>query len=128
MKVVRALTGLDLAICASLALPGLSDLTLAVLDQAGRALGLGGLEAPLGAGAFFVNLAGGFGVLWNIAMLRVREPALHQVDLVARLGVIGLIVYHVAASQLSGILFAFVVTECVGGFFKWRWLQRGPAA
>ena len=122
MNAVRTLTWLDLGICASFAVPGVAALTFGVLDVASRALGFADVVYPTGAAAFFVNLAGLFGVLWNVAMLSVRTPSLHQVDLVARLGVIGLIVYHIAVSGLSPVFLAFVATEVVGAGFKLRWL------
>ena len=124
---VRALTWLDLAICASFALPGVSALTFVGLDALSGALGLGPIEAPSGPAAFFVNLAGLFGVLWNVAMLQTLTAPLHRVDLVARFGVIGLIVFHVAASGLSSLFLAFVATESVGGSAKLRWLSSENA-
>lgn len=124
---VRAATWLDLGICASFAVPGISDLTFLALHQLSVGLGFASLEAPTGPVAFFVNLAGVFGALWNVAMLHIREPSLHRVDLVARLGVIALILYHIAFSGLTPLFAAFIATECIGAALKLRWLGTPPA-
>jgi hypothetical protein len=122
--IVRVLTWLDLAICAALATPPTAALTFALLDSASAAIGSAPVELPHGTGAFFVNLAGLFGVLWNIAMLTSAEPRLHRVDLVARLGVIGLILFHIARSGLSLVFLLFVLTELIGGAAKLAWMRK----
>jgi hypothetical protein len=121
---VRALTWLDLAICAALATPPTTSLTFALLDGASAAIGGTPVGLPHGTGAFFVNLAGLFGVLWNTVMLNSAEPRWHRVDLVARLGVIGLILFHIARSGLPLIFVLFVLTELVGGAAKLAWLRK----
>ena len=128
MTAVRAFTWLDLAICASFAVPGVSDLTFALLHQLSTTLDLGPVPTPAGPGAFLTNLAGLFGVLWNVAMLQIQTPPLHRVDLLARFGVIGLIVFHVAMSGLSSLFFVFVATECIGGTVKLKWLTAETSA
>lgn len=121
---VRALTWLDLGVCAALAFPPVAALTFAVLDAASTAIGSTPVKYPADANAFFVNLAGLFGVLWNIAMLTSAHPRLHRVDLVARLGVIGLIVFHISLSGLSLVFVLLVLTELVGGAAKLAWLRK----
>ncbi|MFK8020442.1 MAG: hypothetical protein AB8B86_11770 [Pseudomonadales bacterium] len=72
---------------------------------------------------FFVNLAGFFGVLWNVAMLRSFDPNLHKIDLIARAWLIGLVVFHIIMSGLSPIFSVFILTEIIGGVFKIKWLR-----
>jgi hypothetical protein len=124
---VRVLTWLDLAICAALATPPTAALTFALLNGASAVIGGTPVDLPQGTGAFFVNLAGLFGVLWNIVMLNSAEPRWHRIDLVARLGVIGLILFHIARSGLPLIFLLFVLTELVGGAAKLVWMRKaGP--
>lgn len=119
---VRALTWLDFAVCAVLSLPFAAALLFGLLDLASTAMGGASVQPPTGAGAFFVNLAGLFGVLWNVVMLTNTQSNLHRIDLVARLGVIALIVFHIALSGLSLVFALFVLTEVVGGIAKFVWL------
>lgn len=121
MATVRALTWLDLTICAAFAVPGLSGITLSLLHSLSVSLGQAAVPATEGLGAFFMNLAGVFGVLWNMAMLSVGPTRLQQVDLVARVFVVALLVYHVAASSLSLVFLAFAGSD--GGVAKFRWLR-----
>jgi hypothetical protein len=111
-------------VCALLALPGVSKHFLSLLDWASRAAGWSAIPAPAGPYAFFINLAGLFGVLWNVSCLRHGSPALHRVDVYGRAGVVALICFHVLTSGLSPILFIFVMTEILGGVLKWGWLQK----
>ena len=126
--VVRTLTIFDLAACAAFALPGVASLALAALDHVARKAGFAPMPAIEGGAMFFVNLAGIFGVAWNIVMLRNASAGAHRVDLAARLGVIGLIAFHIANSGLSPLFGVFIVTELVGGAAKWTWLRRSAAA
>ena len=128
VTIVRALTWIDLGFCAAFCLPGLSDLSLQLLDAGSRALGFAAVPAPEGVGAFFVNLAGLFGVLWNVAMLQIRDAWLHRVDLGARALVVGLIAYHCLRSGLSPVFGVIVATECIGAIAKWRWLAKEPSS
>ncbi len=121
---VRTLTWLDLLVCAALATPLTAPWLLAFLNSVSAALGSGAVQYPADGAAFFVNLAGLFGVLWNVAMLNAIPRYLHQVDLVARLGVIALIAFHVAMSGLSAVFALFVLTELIGGAAKMAWLKR----
>ncbi len=121
--IVRGLTWLDLTMCAAFAVPRISDITLSLLHSLSVSLGQAAIPIPAGPGAFFVNLAGVFGVLWNIAMLSVGPTRLQKVDLVARAVVVALLVYYVAADSLSPVFLVIVCTECVGGVAKYRWLQ-----
>ena len=123
MTWVLRLTWLDLLLCAAFALPVLSDGVLGLLHRASEALALGPIEVPTRAGAFFVNLAGIFGVIWNVAMLTTTTAPLHRVDLVARVGVVGVIAYHIAASALSPLFALIVATECIGAAVKLHWLR-----
>lgn len=124
MATVRFLTWLDLALCAAFAVPGLSDIVLSLLHSVSVSFGFAAIPSPAGPGAFFVNLAGVFGVLWNIAMLSLGPTRLQQVDLVARVFVVALLVYHVVTYSLSPVFLAVVGTEIVGGVAKFRWLRE----
>lgn len=123
MNTVRAFTWLDLIVCAAFAIPVASNVTLSLLNTLSSQLGLAPVGISTATAGFFVNLAGLFGVLWNIAMLSSQDRKLHQVDLMARVWLIGVIVFYMAGYQLSAIFAVFIVTEIVGGWFKWRWLQ-----
>lgn len=123
MNIVRPLTYLDLSICAAFACPGISDLTIAALHSLSIALGFAPVTAPVGLGALFINIAGLFGVLWNVAMLQSNAPQLHKIDLLARCAVIALIAYHFAFSSLTLLFAAFIVSEIIGGIAKIHWLK-----
>lgn len=122
---VRAFTWHDLLVCAALATPPTAGLILGLLGVVGSALGGPSVPVPIGPNMFFVNLAGLFGVLWNIAMLTESAPRLHRVDLVARGGVISLILFHVITSGLPAVFGLFVLTEFSGGVAKYFWLAKG---
>ena len=124
MKAVRAFTWLDLIVCAAFAVPLVSDVTLSALNAISIQLGLEPVAIASATAGFFVNLAGMFGVLWNIAMLKVLDKKLHRIDLVARAWLIAVIVFYIAEFNLSTIFAVFIVTEIVGGWFKWQWLRR----
>lgn len=122
---VRSLTWLDLLVCAALATPPTARMLFGLLQFVSNTAGGQPVQAPIGPDMFFVNLAGLFGVLWNIAMLTETGPRLHKVDLVARIGVIALIVFHIGQSGLALVFGLFVITELVGGAAKIAWLSRG---
>ncbi|MFK7732939.1 MAG: hypothetical protein AB8B48_15060 [Pseudomonadales bacterium] len=123
MKTVRAFTWLDLIVCASFALPIASDVTLWLLSAVSVQLGWAPISVSTAAAGFFVNLAGMFGVLWNIVMLKNADKKLHHVDLVARVWLIGVIAFYIAEFDLSPLFAVFIVTEVLGGWFKWNWLR-----
>jgi hypothetical protein len=124
---VRMLTWLDFAICACLATPPTAALTLVLFDTASAAIGSTPVVLPQGTGAFFVNLAGLFGVLWNIAMLTSTQRNLHRADLIARAGVIALILFHIGQSALSLVFLVIVLTELTGGAAKLLWMRKAAA-
>lgn len=128
MKYVIAFTWLDLLVCAAFAVPFVSDLTLSLLSTVSVQLNYSVVEVGGGVPSFFVNLAGFFGVLWNVAMLKSRDPKLHKVDLFARIWLILLIVFHVNFSGLSPVFTVFILTEIVGGLCKVNWLRDQAAA
>ncbi len=123
MKIVRAFTWVDLIVCASFAIPIASGLTLSLLNTLSLQLGFAPVGVSSATAGFFVKLAGLFGVLWNIVMLRSQDTKLHQLDLVARVWLIAVIVFYMAEFNLSALFAVFIVTEVVGGLFKWQWLQ-----
>ncbi|HOB15313.1 MAG TPA: hypothetical protein PKN09_13830 [Novosphingobium sp.] len=120
---VRAFTWHDLVVCAALATPPTAGLILGLLSLISGIAGGPAVEVPAGPAMFFVNLAGLFGVLWNIAMLSESQPRLHRVDLMARACVISLIVFHVVWSGLPRVFALFVLTELSGGLAKLLWLR-----
>ncbi|MEM8496636.1 MAG: hypothetical protein AAF542_01355 [Pseudomonadota bacterium] len=127
MKYVIVFTWIDLLVCAAFALPIISDLTLSLLNLASTQLNFAAVEVAAGTSRFFVNLAGFFGALWNIAMLKSQEPNLHRVDLLARCWLILLIVFHINASDLSPIFAVFILTEIIGGLYKVIWMRNQAA-
>ena len=126
-SVVRAFTWQDLLVCAVLATPPTAGLILGLLDLVSTALGGPHVQVPAYSNMFFVNLAGLFGVLWNIAMLTETASRLHKVDLVARLWVITLILLHIGISGLPKVFGLFVLTELGGGIAKYVWLFKGKS-
>jgi hypothetical protein len=124
MNWMRALTWIDLAICAALAIPFLAPVFLGLLSDLSGLLGSNRLAVPNGMSAFFVNLAGLFGVLWNIVMLTREDRALHLIDMGARAGVIALILWHMSFSGLAPVFTLFIGTELLGGVVKWHWLKK----
>ncbi len=124
MKYVVAFTWLDLLFCAAFAIPFISDITLSLLNIFSLQLSFAPVEIQGASASFFINLAGFFGVLWNIAMLKLMDPNIHKVDLVARLWLIGLILFHIVWSGLSPVFSVFIITEIVGGVLKMNWLRE----
>lgn len=127
MKYVIVFTWVDLLVCACFAVPFVSDITLSLLNTISTQLNFAPIGVTGGASQFFVNLAGFFGVLWNIAMLRSQEPKLHKVDLLARIWLILLIVFHINSSDLSPLFAVFILTEIIGGLHKVIWLRNQAA-
>ncbi len=127
MKYVIVFTWIDLLVCASFAVPFVSDLTLLLLSTVSTQLNFAPVEVAGSASRFFVNLAGFFGVLWNIAMLKSQDPKLHKTDLLARIWLILLIVFHINASGLSPLFAIFILTEIIGGLYKVIWLRNQAA-
>ncbi len=127
-RILRALTWLDFAVCAALALPLVSLLFLQALSAFSVALGFEAIDMPSDSALFFVSLAGLFGVLWNLALLHQGTAALHRLDLAGRAGVVLLIAIHMLRTGLSPVFGAFIATEVWGGFLKARWLSiKTPA-
>lgn len=120
MFLERNLTRLDLVFCAALALPIISTYFIHLLSVVSISLGLGEIIVPGGTAAFFVNLAGIFGVAWNIVMLRTRSRDIHFVDLLTRCFVIFAIAYHVFFSSLSPVFLIIVFTEVIGALVKYK--------
>jgi hypothetical protein len=120
----RTLTWFDLAICAALSTPPTAALIFALLDAASAAIGSTPVGLPQGTGAFFVNLAGLFGILWNVVMLSTDQRSLQRIDVTARFGVIALILYHISQSSLSLVFLLFVLTELAGGVAKLVWMHH----
>lgn len=127
MKYVIVFTWIDLLVCASFAVPFVSDLTLLLLSTVSTQLNFTPVEVAGSASQFFVNLAGFFGVLWNIAMFKSQDPKLHKTDLLARIWLIMLIVFHINASGLSPLFAIFILTEIIGGLYKVIWLRNQAA-
>ena len=114
-----------MALCAMFALPGLSALVLKALSVLNSALGLPGTLPPIHGGAhFFVNFAGLLGVLLNYVLLNSRDRRAHWVNVIARCGVIGLILFYSAAHDLPWVFLAFVLTEFGGALLTLPWLRQ----
>ncbi len=129
MKLMRAMTWFDLALCAALAIPFIAPIFIGLLSEVSSLIGSRRLGMPGGFSAFFINLAGLFGVLWNIIMLTSVDRRHHLIDMVARAGVIGLLLWHFLFSNLPPIFLIFVATELIGAVVKSNWLvATKPAA
>lgn len=125
---VRFATSIDFALCAALAIPGVASLTLRAIGALGEAAGGPPLPEITGPALFFVNLAGVFGVLWNVVMLRERAERFHHVDLAGRGAVIALVLFHVLGERLPPIFLFIVASELVGGLLKLSWLRGAATA
>ncbi|MFC4292539.1 hypothetical protein ACFOWX_08950 [Sphingorhabdus arenilitoris] len=120
---IRAIIAFDMLACGLFALPQLSALVIAVLNDVNGALGFAGQPVILAPAAFFfVNFAGLLGVALNAMLLKTSDAALHRVNVAARAGVVILLGYYILAHDLPAIFAAFILSEIVGGALTWRWL------
>lgn len=115
----------DLFVTAILAVPGLADAFIALIDLIGTRTGLTEPLPPFPALAMFlINLAGVLGVCWNLMILRTRSEDMLRVNIVARWGVAALIVYYVSLRNMTPVLLIFVVSEIFGSFVETWSLRR----
>jgi hypothetical protein len=121
---LKLLICIDLAVCVVLALPWLSTQFLAVLSYLNGLVGLGGGPLNFPAEAFFfVNLAGVFGVAYNVIILKSDDIWVHLINNGARLGVIALLAAYIGLQGLPQIFLFFVMTELLGFYVTKRWLR-----
>ncbi len=126
---LKVLTGIDMAVCALLALPGVSSWFLGVLDSLNAALGLsGGPTAVSPEAFFFVNLAGAMGVAYNLILFSSHVALHHRINNVARLGVTLLLILHIGFNGLPQLYYLFVGTELLGFAVTHHWLNRARRA
>jgi hypothetical protein len=114
----------DLLVCALFALPGVSAWVIGVLNDINKLLLLGGEISISPSAYFFVNFAGLLGVAFNVVMLRSQSAGPHYINVIARSGVVTLIIYHMFDSGLPLIFGVFIVTEIVGGLATLYWLRQ----
>lgn len=121
---LKLLICIDLAVCAALALPRLSTQFLAVLSYLNGLAEFGGgpLNFPVEA-FFFVNLAGVFGVAYNVIMLKSNDVGVHLINNGARLVVVALLAFYIGFQGLPQIFLFFVLTELLGFYMTKRWLR-----
>jgi hypothetical protein len=121
---LKLLICIDLAVCLVMALPWLSTQFLAVLSYLNGFAGLGGepLNFPPEA-FFFVNLAGVFGVAYNVIMLKSDDIRAHLINNGARLCVVALLAAYIGLQGLPQIFLLFVLTELLGFYVTKRWLR-----
>jgi hypothetical protein len=114
----------DLMICGAFAAPVVSSWVIELINLINTTLGLGGgpLLVPEGAN-FFVNFAGLLGVAFNVMLLNTDVPKLHWTNIIARSGVVMLIMYHIIFSNLPALFAIFIATEIAGGLATVRWLR-----
>ncbi len=125
MRFPRYIILLDLFLCSLFAIPGLSDVVIAVINDLNAAFGLSGGPVTLSGGAgFFVNFGGLLGVVFNLALLDPAALRLHRINIVARGLVSLLVLYHIMLFALPLLYLVIVVTEFVGGLIEWRWLRQ----
>lgn len=118
---LRAIILYDLIVTACLALPGISQLFLQIIDLLGRYTGL---AAPLPDfdpfQMFMVNLAGVMGVAWNGLRWKTPVYRLVRFDAWARLAVAALILYYVLLWDVTPVLLLFVFSELFGSVVEFR--------
>jgi hypothetical protein len=125
-RYIRLIMLFDLMICGAFALPVVALWVIELINLINAKLGLGGgpLLIPEGAN-FFVNFAGLLGVAFNIMLLNTDLPKLHWTNIIARSGVVMLIMYHIIFSNLPALFVIFIGTEIAGGLATVRWLRGG---
>ncbi len=107
-----------------MALPCLSIQFLAALNYLNGFAGLGGGPINFPANAFFfVNLAGVFGIAYNVIMLKTDDMGTHLINNGARLCVVALLAFYIAFQGLPQIFLLFMVTELLGFYVTKRWLH-----
>jgi hypothetical protein len=119
-SLLRLLIWIDLSICALFALPWVSGQVLAIIAQLNVIAGFAGGSVATG---FFVNLAGLFGVAYNAILLKSADPVHHRINNYARLAVIVLLAFYLAAGALPYLFGAFIVTELLGFWVTYQWLN-----
>jgi hypothetical protein len=126
---LRLLTCIDLAVCSALALPWVSVQFLGALNHLNRLAGLGGDPIAFPPEAlFFVNLAGVFGVAYNLIMLKSDDHWIHRINNIARLGVVVLLAAYIGFQGLPQIFLLFVLTELLGFAATESWLRGAKRA
>ncbi|MEQ1538942.1 MAG: hypothetical protein ABL928_08455 [Sphingorhabdus sp.] len=121
---LKLLICIDLVVCAAMALPWVSTQFLAALSYLNALAELGGGPINFPANAFFfVNLAGIFGVAYNVIMLKSDESWIHLINNVARLCVVALLAFYIGIQGLPQIFLLFMLTELVGFYVTKRWLH-----
>lgn len=107
-----------------MALPWLSTQFLAALSYLNGLVGLGGgpINFP-GNAFFFVNLAGIFGVAYNVIMLKSDESWIHLINNMARLCVVAMLAFYIGIQGLPQIFLLFMLTELLGFYVTKRWLH-----
>jgi hypothetical protein len=126
---LKLLICVDLVVCALLALPWVSVQFLSVMDRLNTLFSLGGGPINLTAEAFFfVNLAGLFGVAFNVIMLKSDASPVHHINNIARLYVVVLLLAYVGWHALPQIFLLFVVTEILGFIVTRLWLRGASRA
>lgn len=118
---LKVLVSFDLAVTAWLAVPGLAELFVDLVDFLGTRTGLAEAMTPFTAfNLFLLNLAGVLGVCWNWAILRTRALAQYQINWVARLVVAALILYYVLLRDMTPVILLFACTEVLGSLVEMR--------
>jgi hypothetical protein len=118
---LRVIIGFDLLMTAWLAIPGLSDWFIQLIDRIGVITGWAAPLAPFDPFAMFmVNLAGVLGVAWNWARWRSASYELAKLDAAARLAVAALILYYVFVLGVTPVILLFVISEVFGSLVELR--------
>lgn len=118
---LRAVGSFDLLVTAIFAVPGLSHLFIALIDEIGVMTGLAPELPPFSPFAMFmVNLAGVLGVCWNLVILRTRSWEMLRINIVARWLVAALIIGYVLIEDVTPIILLFVISEIGGSLVEHR--------
>jgi hypothetical protein len=109
----------------AMALPWVSMQFIAALSYLNGVAGLGGGSLNFPAKAFFfVNLAGVFGVAYNVIMLKSDDIWAHLINNSARLCVVVMLAFYIGVQGLPQIFLFFMLTELLSFYVTKRWLRR----
>lgn len=117
-RVVAASAWYDLAVTVPLATPWTLDWFLSTFAELHARLGLAGEVPVYGASiGLFGNLLGSVVVVWSLARLRSRDPALGRFDAAARFLFSAWMIYA-TLHGMSSLLLVFIIPELAWGIVQ----------
>lgn len=113
-SIILAGAAYDLIVALPLAIPPLAGPDLNLLFSIGDAVGLTGAVPQFDqVHLLFINLFGVFVSAWGFFKLRSTNLRLVSLDLIMRLAVLALLVWHVAAYDSHPIIYLFIAADIV---------------